>query len=177
MIISNKSSLPWVLCLLLLACVPATTAQRMPNQQLQPISLSHLYWHFLIHQSFLDTMAARLQAEGKNGNAFRNDLQNRLGFSDADYAPIRTSSQRLASELKALNDQMKALGTSHSDAVQMQTFIQQRDAYVNNEIYNLSIELSPQQKAALEKFMTSFFAPKQLTVTPFASGSHKEVRP
>jgi hypothetical protein len=140
-------------------------AQSQPNAPAQPkaVPLPHLYWHFLIHQNDLDNMAAQFQAKGRNGNPLRNDLQTRLGFSDSDYAPIRTSSQRLASELKPLDAQLKALPRTAANVGQTQAVITQRETYINNEIYNLSLELSPQNKAALENFMAQFFAPKQLT--------------
>lgn len=160
-----------LLVLLLLGCasalpVIAQQAQIQPNapSQLKPISVAHLYWHFLIHQSVLDAAAAKLQADGKDGNALRNDLQIRLGFSDAGYAPIRTASQHLALELKPINEQLKALPHSASSTAQAQSLISQREAFISSEMYNLSLELSPQNKTALEKFMADFFAPKQIAV-------------
>lgn len=144
------------------ALAQSTQTQPAASSQPKPVSLPHLYWHFLIHQSRLDAAAAALQAKGKNGSALRNDLQKRLGFSDADYAPIRTASQRLASELQPIDQQLKSLQASPSNAAQLQTLIAQREAYINNEVYNLSIELSPQNKASMEAFMAQFFAPKQL---------------
>jgi hypothetical protein len=142
-----------------------------PLKQLKPVSLQHLYWHFLIHQADLDAFAAKLQEKGDNGNALRNDLQNRLGFSDADYAPIRTSSQRLAAELKLLDEQLKALPHSPAGASQAQGLIAQRESCIDNEVYNLSLELSPQNKTALEKFMAQFFAPRRVSVhVPQAAG-------
>lgn len=142
----------------------AQQAQSQPSNplQLRPASLPHLYWHFLIHQSILDAAAARLQAQGKDGSRLRNDLQTRLGFSDADYTPIRTGSQRLAVELKPIQEQLKALRGARVNASQMRSLIAQRDAYVASEMYNLSLELTPQNKIALEKFMAQLFAPKQI---------------
>jgi hypothetical protein len=115
-------------------------------------------------------MAAQFQAKGRNGNPLRNDLQTRLGFSDSDYAPIRTSSQRLASELKPLDAQLKALPRTAANVGQTQALIAERESYINNEVYNLSLELSPQNKTALENFMAQFFAPKQLTFKSPAVG-------
>lgn len=158
-----------LLALLLLggALAPTATAQQAQNQantaSQKPVSLSHLYWHFLIHQNQLDEAAARLQAKGGNGNAVRNSLQNQLGFSDADYASIRTSSQRLASELKPLDERLHTLQQSPASGAQARNLIDQREALISNEVYNLSLELSPQNKAALEAFMDQFFAPKTVT--------------
>ncbi len=165
-----KRSLFTFLCALLLLCVSAhpaigqsTQTQANTPSQPKPVSLPHLYWHFLIHQNDLDNMAAKLQAKGRDGDALRSDLQIRLGFSNADYAPIRTSSQRLASELKPINDQLRSLAHTPANASQVRKLIAERDMYIENEASILSVELSPQNKAALEKFMAQFFAPKQLT--------------
>jgi hypothetical protein len=157
-----------VLVLLFLACASVYQAigqhaqsQAETASQLKPVSLPHLYWHFLIHQSDLDGIASKLTAQG--GLTLRNDLQTNLGFSDADYAPIRTSSQRLAAELDPIEGQLKSLRNSPERASQAQALIAQRESYINNEVYNLSIELSAQNKALLEKFMTTFFAPENIS--------------
>lgn len=143
----------------------AQTPQTQPStaSQTKPVPLSILYRLFLIHQGDLDALAAQWQAQGKDGSALGNDLETRLGFSDADYAPIRISSQRLASELKPIDDQLKALPRNAASAAQAKALIAQRDAYVSNEMYNLSLELTPQNKTALENFMRQFFAPKQIS--------------
>jgi hypothetical protein len=154
------------------AAAQAAPTQPSASSQLQPVSLPHLYWHFLIHQNELDVLAAQLTAQGQDGDALRNDFQTQLGFSDADYAPIRTSSQRLAAELAPIDAQLKALKGSPGSAGQAQALIAQLESYVNNEVYNLSIELPAQNKAALEQFMRQFFAPKSISATlPAASGS------
>jgi hypothetical protein len=162
-------SLP--LLVLLLLCVSThvaigqqTQSQPNPPAQPKPIPLPHLYFHFLMHQSDLDSLAAKFTAEGKNGQALRISLQTRLGFSDADYAPIRTSSQRLASEVQPIQEQLKALGASPSNASQIHALISQRDSYISSEMYNLSLELTSQNKTALEDFMAKFFAPKPITI-------------
>jgi hypothetical protein len=85
---------PPLLGLLFLLCACAHLAigqqtQSQPNasSQLKPVSLPHLYWHFLIHQSELDAFAAKLDAQGQ-AEGLRNDLQTQLGFSDGDYAAV-----------------------------------------------------------------------------------------
>jgi hypothetical protein len=179
---ANLKPLPF-LVLLLAACAIPLCAQQMQSQpkqpaQAKPIPIAHLYWHFLIWQNVLDNDAATRAAEGKNGDGLRDDLQHKLGFSDADYAPIRTSSQRLASELKPLNGQIKALESDSLDAAQLRRLEEQREADVNSEVYNLRQELSPQDVAAFEAFLVRFFAPKQITATittsrPAAQGVQK----
>lgn len=142
------------------------------SSQLKPLSVPHLYWHFLIHQSELDAYAAKLTAEGYNGKALRDDMQIRLGFSDADYAPIRTSSQQLASELQPIEAQLQSLMKSPFwSPSQVQPLIAQREADINNVVYNLSNKLSAKNKAALESFMRSFFAPKAVSTAAVAKVS------
>jgi hypothetical protein len=172
--------LPKLAALLVALCAFSLQAsgQAAQNQppaasQLQPLPLPHLYWHFLIHQSELDALAAKLTAQGKDGQAVGNDLQTRLGFSDADYAPVRTSSQRLAAELQPIQAQLKLLYGSASNASQIQALIAQRETYIDNEVYNLSTELSAANKSALEAFMTAFFAPKNISASIPAASNGK----
>ena len=40
-------------------------AQPATSSQPTPVSLPHLYWHFLVHQNDLDNMAAKVQAKGQ----------------------------------------------------------------------------------------------------------------
>jgi hypothetical protein len=162
----------------LVALLPAAIGQAAQNPsgatpQFRPASLPHLYGHFLIHQNELDVMAAKLKAEGKADDTLRNDFQTRLGFSDDDFTPIRTSSRRLAAELAPIEAELKALPRNGMSADQAHTLATQRESYINNEVYNLSVELSPQNKARLEQFMTQFFAPKKISIPPPATGSSK----
>jgi len=71
------------------------------------VPLTHLYFHFLLLQNFLDTKAASLDALGQDGNFVRADLQKKIGFSDAEYAPIHESARRFAWELNPLEGQVK----------------------------------------------------------------------
>lgn len=149
-------------------------AQSGAAPKLQPLSLPHLYWHFLIYVNVLDRKAAEMTTQGKNGNWLRNDLQTKLQFSDTDFAPIRISSGRLSSELASLNQQAKAIlasGPSASTATQMKALIAQRERYIDNEIVYLAQSLSPQKQASLEAFMMQFFAPKPLSYRPTSSSS------
>jgi hypothetical protein len=148
--------------------------QTQPTQtsQLQPFSLPHLYWHFLIYVSVLDKKADERAAQGQEGEWLRKDLQNRLQFSDADFAPIRASSQRLASQMTALNEQLHSLSSappSASKSAQIKALINQREATIENEIASLTQTFSPQKRAALEAFMTQFFAPKRSATQPPAA--------
>jgi hypothetical protein len=179
-----KTLLPKYLVLLLMlgASAPLTIGQQMQSQpnaitKLKPVSLSHLYWHFLIHQSKLDAFAAKLDAEGRGGDAIRNDLQRRLGFTDAEYAPIRASSKRLAAELKPIEAKLRSLQGHAGNSSQAMTLIAEREIYIDKEINTLSTELSPQNKAKLEKFMTQFFAPKNISAAFAAASNGQAVQP
>jgi len=89
------------------------------GQQISPIAsnsnlprqapLPHLYWHLLMWQNHLDTAATEHEKAGKDGSWLRAHLQKQLGFSDAEFAPVRESSQHLASTLSGLETQAKSL--------------------------------------------------------------------
>jgi hypothetical protein len=116
----------------------------LPNRQ--PVSLAHLYLHFLVYQNHLDTEAAAKVAQGQDGSGLRNHLQARMGFADADYAPIRTASVRLTAEMMALNAQAAAIrsaGLSSATSAQMQALTVQREAKINAEISYLSRHCRP----------------------------------
>lgn len=158
----------------------ATATQQQPTPspqvQLQPLPLPHLYWHFLVHVNVLDKKASELSAQGGDGSWLRNDLQTRLQFSDTDFAPIRASSQRLTSELAQINQQIISLQSSKPSAsqlAQMQGLFAQREDDINAEILILTQTLSPQKRAALEAFMTQFFAPRGLSPIKSATPAHQ----
>jgi hypothetical protein len=132
-----------------------------------PVSLPHLYWHFLVYQHVLDTKAEQLKAQGRDGSWLRNDLQTRMGFSDADYASIRESSVRLSSELKALDAQsatIRASGVSPATAAKLKALVSQREAYIAAEVTFLRYSLPPARIAAFEAFISQFLAPKRMAV-------------
>jgi hypothetical protein len=154
----------------------AQQAQSNHTPRLQPLSLPHLYWHFLIYVKVLDRKADELAAQGNNADWLRNDLQTRLQFSDADFAPIRASSRHLSLALTPINQQLQALRPASPSAYrtsQMHALIAQRETYINNEMASLAQSLSPAKRRALEAFITQFFAPKNLTLqTPAAQTNH-----
>lgn len=159
---------------LLLALVPVVAPcqvqsgrSQKPPAQHRPVSLPHLYWHFLIYQSVLDSKAAELEAQGKDGKSLRKDLQMRMGFSDSDFAPVRASSIRLSTELKVLDAQaatVRVAGRSPANTAKLKTLAAQRETYINAEISALKRALPPERIAVFEAFITQFFAPKPLRV-------------
>lgn len=130
--------------------------------QPKPLSLAHLYWHFLVYQNHLDTKAAALNAQGIDGSKMHNYMQNRLGLSDTDFTAVRTSSVRLTAEVNALDAQAATIlvgGHTSTSYAQLSALTVQRETDINAEISYLKQLLSPAQIAALESFLTSFYAP------------------
>jgi hypothetical protein len=74
-----------------------------------PPSLPHLYWHFLLYQNHLDRAAAAHEQQRKDGNWLRNHFQQRLNFSDAQFAIVRQTAQRLEPELKEITSKAKVI--------------------------------------------------------------------
>ncbi len=137
--------------------------------QIKPVSLEHLYWHFLTLQNFLDTRAAQRESQGKDGRGLHNNLQKMLGWSDADYAPIHTSSVRLTAEVKDLDAQAAAIwkaGPSPSSRDQLHALTVQREADINSEISFLKQNLPPGKIKAFEAFLTRFFSPANAVHRP-----------
>jgi hypothetical protein len=133
------------------------------SSQFRPVPLGHLYWHFLILQNYLDTKSVELDSEKRDGNGLRSNLQKQLGWSDEDYASIRTSSVRLTAKLKDLDAQaaaIKAAGESSSSHEQLQTLTVQRETSINSEITFLKRSLPPDKMQAFEIFLIQFFVPK-----------------
>lgn len=137
----------------------------------QPVSLAHLYWHFLEYQNHLDTRAAAISAEGKNGSGMRHILQRNLGFSDANFASIRASSVRLTAKVKALDRRaavIRAGDPSSSNLRQLKALTIERETDINVEISSLKQNLSPAKIAALEAFLTNFFSPNNAVSRPLS---------
>ena len=141
---------------------PAQQSSNGPSQ-IKPVSLEHLYWHFLVLQNFLDTKAATQESNGKDGSGLRNRLQRELKWSDADYAPIHTSSARLTAEVQDLDAQARAItaaGTSSSSHERLKALTVQREADLNAEVTYLKQNLSPDKIRGFETFLALFFSPK-----------------
>jgi hypothetical protein len=168
---------------------PAVGQATLPQQQqppikppqFKPVPLEHLYWHFLTLQNFLDTKAATQKSQGKDGSRLRSDLQRTLGWSDADYAPIHTSSTRLTAEVRGLDAQaimIRKSGVSSSSRDQLKALTVQREAHINFEMSYLKQNLPPDKIKMFEAFLTQFFSPANAmpqppiaTRKPAASGS------
>ena len=147
----------------------ATPAQNPTGRQPQvrPVSLAHLYWHFLVLQNVMDTKAAGQQSQGKDGGGLRNSLQKTLGWSDAEYSPIRTSSGRLTAEVKDLDAQVAAIrkaGPAPSSMDQLKALTAQREVDINAEVSFLRQNLPAEKIKTFEIFLTRFFSPANGTL-------------
>jgi hypothetical protein len=134
----------------------------LAQSQKLPLSLAHLYWHFLMYQNHLDTKAAANAALGQDSGGLRNHLEQGVGFSDVEFAPIHVSAARLASEISALDARAAAIKSGQitpSTYVQLTALTQQREADVNAEIGVIRQALPPDRVQRLESFLTTFFAP------------------
>jgi hypothetical protein len=143
--------------------------QRPSSRQSQhkPVPLAHLYGHFLVYQNQLDTKAAELEAQGKDGSWLHNHLQQSLGLSDVEFAQIRQSSVRLADKVKALDTQataIRAAGVSPVGRERLKDLTTQREAAINAEITHLKQTLPPDKIVLFEAFITQFFSPKPIII-------------
>jgi hypothetical protein len=173
---SQSISISTLLAVTLLSCTLLTAAAGQTAQstqssrkQITPLSLPHLYWHFLVLQHYLDTKAAAQEAQGKDGSGLRKRLQTTLGWSDADYAPMRTSSVRLTQEVTSLDQQaltIRAVSTSAASQDQLKALTAQRETDINAEISFLGQKLSPDKKKTFETFLTRFFSPANASPGP-----------
>src|ERR1700735_2396635 len=55
--------------------------------QSRPVSLPHLYWHFLIYQHQLDQLAVEHEKQHKDGNWLRSYLQTKLSMTPEEFQP------------------------------------------------------------------------------------------
>ena len=83
-----------------------------PEQQARldlTLLTTNMYWNFLQYQSELDRKSAELEAKGEDGSRVRGEYQRALGFTDAEFSPIRDTADRLAAQLKELSAQSSAI--------------------------------------------------------------------
>jgi len=150
-------------------------AQAPFSNAAQPIAvpLSHLYWHFLILQNHLDRVAAAHEQRGEDGSALRTYYQKGLGFTDAQFAPVRDAGLRLEPQLKAIDAEVKAvIDADHArhprvlaspkdlppvppELLELQ---RKREQTIEYEVQSLKLALGAQQTAKLETFLTQEFA-------------------
>lgn len=140
------------------------------NAQKGNASLPHLYWHFLLYQNHLDSVAAQREQQGKDGSWLRTYFQRKLDFTDAQFAIVRSTAQRLGSELQAVDAQAKAIVAADHAAnplqpgspkvwrpvpPQLTELVQQHEALIQSEVSFLKSTLSPDLAARLDAFLHS----------------------
>jgi hypothetical protein len=139
----------------------------------KPVSLPHLYWHFLIYQHHLDQLAVEHEKQGKDGAWLRSYLQTKLSMTAEEFQPIRASADRLDSAITALNAKAKAdvsalnasrttEGVSSWNAQhyrhKLKKLTTQREAVINKEIDTLNSDLSPEVAQKLQNYIQNTFS-------------------
>jgi len=145
------------------------------------VSLSHLYWHFLLYQNHLDSRAAEQAQKGKDGRLLSSHLQTELGFSSVEFGHIRVSSVRLSAKLTALNERAAVI-VAHKDpngSAQLLALMAERESAINVEVAYLRDALGPSKTATFEAFLIQMFSPKPLAVKvpPSSETSSQGVQP
>jgi hypothetical protein len=155
----------------------ALAQQPTQNSARRPIPMSHLYWHFLMYQNHLDSKGASGETtKGQDQGGMGSYAQKRLGFSDADFAPIRSSSVRLTAEVKALDERAtatRAVGTPSENYGQLKALTAEREADINSEISYLKQTLSPDKVMRFEAFLNRLYSPTNGAHPPSSSTTQK----
>lgn len=68
---------------------PSSSTAQQPR-----MPLPDLYWRFLISQNRFDREATALEQHGHNASYLRSFYQQRLGFSDSEFAKVREAAGR-----------------------------------------------------------------------------------
>lgn len=139
----------------------------------QVVPLPHLYWHLLVYQNHLDQLAEKMEKQGKDGEPIRRSIQNQLGFSEEEFAPVRESAERLKASLDDINSRIMAVvmeehqrdvgsapsGQNRSaSASALRALGQEREAAIAAEVAKLNDELGPTNAERLKAFITEHFA-------------------
>lgn len=164
-----------------------TQTQTAALAKRQRVSLPALYRHFLAYQNHLDRVGTALDQKGEDGSEFRNHFQRILGFSDAEFAPIRDTALRLEQELKQHDAKIKAvidatraqhprvlrsvaeLPPLPPELVQLQ---KDRDALIEREVTQLNTALGAQGAVKLQKVIENDFAPNVRVQSVHPPGPH-----
>jgi len=149
--------------------ISATTASSRHKQQ---APLSMLYVFFLNYQSHLDQVADTLTKQGKNGSDFRSHFQRQLGFSDAEFASVRTAAAQLQTKLHDQDMRAKAIidatRPNHPTRIknaadlpplppELIVLQQERNGLIEREVAKLRASLGPKQAAKLDALIQNDF--------------------
>ena len=128
-----------------------------PVVMLDPVPVAHLYASFLLGVDHNDRLAEQHKGQGRNAELSWNFLQNELGFSDEEFAPIRATAHRLEGELKDIDARRQAVGVSrqtpHPLSPELLALRQQHDNDVANEVADLRRALGPHAAAKLDSYV------------------------
>ena len=142
------------------------------------VSTPHLYWHLLIYQQHLDSVAAEREKQGRDGSWLRNYLQKKLGFTDFEFAPVRESAQRLEKTIAEIDASAKSIaqadralygngllpsGVQPPGWAKLKELNQDRESAIANEIEILNEALGSKNAARFKAFVEGDFSSK---VTP-----------
>jgi len=141
-----------------------------PPQSVPP----DLLWYFFLKSvNNHDRAAVKFQLKGLDGTWIRDLHQMKLGFTPAQFAPIRASAQLLEAEIKQVDASARASsnpGSSANPGEQAQASQAQpappaanglspgRDAVVQSVVANLKTALGPQLTATLEAYISTRIA-------------------
>lgn len=181
--------------------IPSTYSQELPklkidakaqalNAKIRRPPESHLYMHFLLHQNRLDKLAAERDAKGMDGSIWRNHLQQKVGFTDAEMAVVRATGLRLESELKEIGTNAVAIARANRVAraqnpqnappmpdPRLQQLTKEREDTIEREMGNLNRDLGPVTAAKLSDFIQNRYLESsafRAMIRPHYSRSYEE---
>ena len=149
-------------------------------------SLPHLYWHFLLYQNHLDSVAAKREKQGKDGGALRTHFQKKLGFTDGQFQIVRAAGLHLEASLKPIDETARAIAKQDRDwrrvngvsrsvpppgHAQMQQLRKDHEAAIEAQVVDLNRALGSKSAAKLQSFIETDWAP-HVTVHRIQSRPH-----
>jgi hypothetical protein len=145
-----------------------------PSITSRPVPVSHLYYHFLMGVLRADRIADQREQQGRNADGIRNSSQRRLGFTDEEFAPIRTTALRLEAEVREIDAQAKTLiDADHAEhplepetRSELQAQSEQHKAEFESEVGKLRQTLGPSLAKRLDVYVQTHIDPEVKTSLP-----------
>ena len=152
----------------------APTKAQVPSAYSQRVPLSHLYWHFLLHQNHLDKEAAAREKQEKDGKWLRSYHKQRLGFNDAQFGLVREAATKMEADLRKIDDEAQSIITadraSHPRVLlnpndlppippRLLQLRDERETAIQRAADNLRANLGNENGAKLDKYLETEFAP------------------
>jgi hypothetical protein len=124
-------------------------------------------------QLYLDRLVVDLAKQGKDASDLRTNFQHMLGFSDSEFAAVRSTGLRLEGELKELDDKAAEISTLLRAQVlrtkgkitelprshELAELHKQRDVAIEQEVSALKATLGPEKAERMDTFLQSPSAP------------------